>query len=682
MKRIVLFLAVFIPGILIGQASLNMTLQSSWDEPGLPSFGSFKYNDIWGYTDCEGREYAILGSLRYIHFFDITDPAEPVEVYRHDTGSNSIWRDFKTYRDYAYAVAEQGSPGLLVFDLSQLPDTVLLARQLTDRFTSAHNIYIDEAAGRLYTAGSNGLSGGTQIYNLKQNPGNPVFLANVPLPLGYIHDIHVRNNIGYCSHGQNGLAIYDFSNPNQLRQLGSLTSYPQQGYNHSSWLSEDGNQLVMADETFGTSLKLLDVSDPGNVEVLSLFRSALLAPTHTNSIAHNPFIRGQYAVVSYYDDGVQVFDMANPDSIKQVAYYDTYPQGQSYSADGCWGVYPFFPSGNIIASDITNGLFILSADSIDWAPIPLPEKPEAMLPDTAFTYCGEVPPAISTSSEGAHYTWYLNGEVLPNSNSQIIDIQEGGFYQVEVSNGICSSLSNEWEVILGQPAIPDFQLDVPSPLCAGADTIFLQIPEGSGQTYILSSPGGSIDTIQGLTALTESGAYGLEVTTADCELLLQPLVEASYLEPQPPAVTVEEDLLTASMAGFYQWYLDGEPISGANGQSYEVQEPGTYSVGIRDANGCIAFSEDIPVSTLNSSRALEWLSLRVFPNPVGDWLQVRSPVPLQAVQLYSAEGGLLWYFAPTGKLEVRVETRHLPAGVYILRLTGPGSRHQELIIKL
>ena len=67
----------------------------------------------------------------------------------------------------------------------------------------------------------------------------------------------------------------------------------------------------------------------------------------------------------YYMDGVQVYDITDTSNPVRVGYYDTYPDngatffGSAY--EGCWGVYPFLPSGNIIASDITYGLFVLSS---------------------------------------------------------------------------------------------------------------------------------------------------------------------------------------------------------------------------------------------------------------------------------------------------------------------------------
>jgi hypothetical protein len=57
--------------------------------------------------------------------------------------------------------------------------------------------------------------------------------------------------------------------------------------------------------------------------------------------------------------------MSNPRKPKVHAYFDTYHQNATgdYSGfKGCWGVYPFFPSGNIAASDMTNGLFMIRYD--------------------------------------------------------------------------------------------------------------------------------------------------------------------------------------------------------------------------------------------------------------------------------------------------------------------------------
>jgi hypothetical protein len=43
----------------------------------------------------------------------------------------------------------------------------------------------------------------------------------------------------------------------------------------------------------------------------------------------------------------------------EVGYFDTYPANNNTAFNGVWNVYPYFPSGNIIISDINNGFFVI-----------------------------------------------------------------------------------------------------------------------------------------------------------------------------------------------------------------------------------------------------------------------------------------------------------------------------------
>ena len=95
------------------------------------------------------------------------------------------------------------------------------------------------------------------------------------------------------------------------------------------------------------------------------------------AIAHNPFIVDTLTFISYYHDGLQVWSIADPANPVHVGYFDTDTTiggGSNYPGfEGCWGTYPFFPSGTIIASDRDNGLFTVTLDG--WVPPPPPPLP-------------------------------------------------------------------------------------------------------------------------------------------------------------------------------------------------------------------------------------------------------------------------------------------------------------------
>jgi len=91
------------------------------------------------------------------------------------------------------------------------------------------------------------------------------------------------------------------------------------------------------------------------------------------SIAHNLMIKDDLVYISYYQDGLQVFDISNPVNPIQVAYYDTYMPENTGGYAGAWGIYAFLPSGNILISDVQSGLFVLEMNLVQEQEIDLNE---------------------------------------------------------------------------------------------------------------------------------------------------------------------------------------------------------------------------------------------------------------------------------------------------------------------
>jgi hypothetical protein len=148
----------------------------------------------------------------------------------------------------------------------------------------------------------------------------------------------------------------DLTNLNSQKLLGVIANYSQRGANHSSWLNEKGNLLMFTDENQGSPIKIFDISDISNPRQIVYFNS------HPNALPHNAYWKKNTAVVSSYEDGVYVYDLTDVNNPKVHAYYDTYPlnaDGVYSGFHGCWGVWPYLPSGNIIASDISEGLFVM-----------------------------------------------------------------------------------------------------------------------------------------------------------------------------------------------------------------------------------------------------------------------------------------------------------------------------------
>jgi choice-of-anchor B domain-containing protein len=357
-------------------AAWNMTFHDNWESP-IPGA---RYNDCWGYVDSAGREYGIFGSNKSTHFLDVSNPDSIIHIASFDGRNlNTVWRDFKVWNQYAFGVSDGGGGSLQIFDLQYLPDSVVKIYDEDSLGSSTHNIQMWRS--ELYMIDNKGSGPGG-------NYRNPLRVVDVsdpyaPKTIGGLltqsynsaHDIYVWHDTVYLSvYGgttKKGLQVFDFSSPAFPQLIGSLTSYPDDGLNHASWGSPDRQTLVMSDEIHGAALKTVDISDLSNMITLATFQ------TFPGAIAHNPFIVDTLVFVSYYHDGVQVWSINDPANPLHVGYYDTDTtrgNGSNYSGfEGCWGVYPFFPSGTILASDRDNGLFTITLDG--WIPPPTPPLP-------------------------------------------------------------------------------------------------------------------------------------------------------------------------------------------------------------------------------------------------------------------------------------------------------------------
>lgn len=350
----------------------SLELIFHWDDPSIePSdLGENRYNEVFGFV-VNDEEYAVIGSTKGAHIFSLEDENEQELAFIEGsaTGTEVIHRDFDVYQNYLYMVSDQGATSTLqIIDLSALPEKVEVVYDTNEYIIRSHNIFIDKERARMYSCGGalSGLIPGLakandlSVYSL-EDPTHPKLLLDCREQLGfwrnigYIHDIYVRNDTAYCNAGPRGMFVVDFSSLTDVKLLGSLRNYDQRGYNHQGYLHPTRAFYAMTDETHGTDIKMVDVSDFKEMEVVDFFNSGI---SEDFSVAHNVLFKGDYLYVSYYYDGVYVFDVSDPYNVKALYSYDTNEEEPTNDFNGCWGVYPFLPSGKILASDMINGLFV------------------------------------------------------------------------------------------------------------------------------------------------------------------------------------------------------------------------------------------------------------------------------------------------------------------------------------
>ncbi len=349
MKRLLLVFA-FAFYSLLSFAQLNMSLLAQ-----LPLNGKGDGSDIWGYVDEMGNEYALVGMEDGVSVVDVTNATNPVEVFWVN-GAQTMWRDLKTWNDKAY-ITNEGGNGLMIIDLAPLPGSTSLSvtnyTGSTYPFTTAHNLYIDEN-GYCYIFGANNGEGGAIILDLNVPTTHPNFEVG-RFNTYYLHDGMVRGDTLWGGAINDGfLTVVDVSN--KSNPILMATKVTPSVFTHNAWISDDGQTVFTTDEKSDAYIAAYDVSDLGNITETDRVQSS----PGMNVIPHNVHVIGNFLVTSYYRDGVTIHDASDPNNIIEVGNYDTSPlSGNGFN--GCWGVYPWLPSGNVIASDIEGGLFVLGA---------------------------------------------------------------------------------------------------------------------------------------------------------------------------------------------------------------------------------------------------------------------------------------------------------------------------------
>jgi choice-of-anchor B domain-containing protein len=324
------------------------------------AFGINSGGNICGYA-ANGREYALFGHSKGMSIIDVTNPDSP-RIIHNIAAVESRWREVKTYKQYAYITTEGEGQGLQIVDLSGLPATINVksVKGFSSFLTTiykVHALHIDTAKGNVYLFGGYSIfddgtsSEGATVLSLS-DPWEPKYAGRLIRP--YIHDGYVNNDTLFAANIFAGtLSIVDFKNKTNPIIL-STTNTPNV-FTHNAWISKDGKYIFTTDETPGSYLTAYDVTNLAEPRLVDKIRS----DAQDNAIIHNTHILGQYAVSSWYSEGVIVTDVTRPQNMVHVGQYDTY-NGSLGNYVGCWGVYPYLPSGNLLLSNIEGEFFVVT----------------------------------------------------------------------------------------------------------------------------------------------------------------------------------------------------------------------------------------------------------------------------------------------------------------------------------
>ena len=412
-------------------------------------------NDIWGFYDInDGKEYAIIGLRNGVGVVEVTQPESP-RMVGSVASQSTTWRDIKVYQhydpdssrwdSYAYVTADNAAVGTMVLDLRQLPNSIsILSTDTSD--LRAHNVYlsnVDYSLGvalndvqpYLHIAGSNRQGGAFNTLSLA-DPQNltSVYRNSSSFGSNYSHDVSsmvIRDERKdtqcvipgplcevFFDFNEDNFQIWDKTDNSSPSRLSS-TSYDNVSYVHSGWYTEDNQTVIVHDELdesnygLNTTVRFFELSDLRSPTLISTW----FGPT--GAIDHNGFVRGNRYYMSNYTRGMTVLDISDVTNPVEAGFFDTFPMTDNTLFDGAWGVYPYLPSGVILVSDISSGLYVLRDNTLS-------------------------PEQGSVSFSASNYS-----------------ADEGAFVAVSVDrlDGIEDEVSVSWEIIAGNADSNDISIE-------------------------------------------------------------------------------------------------------------------------------------------------------------------------------------------------------------------------------
>ncbi|MBO0933830.1 T9SS type A sorting domain-containing protein [Fibrella aquatilis] len=295
---------------------------------------------------------------------------------------------------------------------------------------------------------------------------------------------------------------------------------------------------------------------------------------------------------------------------------------------------------------------------------------------------------------GQTYVWLRNGTAIAGATGATYTANLAGDYTVTVTRDACSATSVPTRVSLALQAA----ITGATQLCSGQSvTLVAGNTNGEGPFTYQWRQNGTVLNVLGNTLIVNTGGdYAVTITDSKGLIGVSPVFSVSQ-KPSPNATIAATGQLplqpgtsailsvVAVPTQTYQWFLDGQAITGATGSSYTVTQGGSYAV-LVTRDGCATNSGGYVVGLILATEPIvAGLTLEASPNPTSHLLRVRlmldEPAPA-TLRLFNTMGRQIQthsFSQPQQTHEHQFDVGNVPAGMLLLRAEVG---HKQLTRKL
>lgn len=326
---------------------------------------------------------------------------------------------------------------------------------------------------------------------------------------------------------------------------------------------------------------------------------------------------------------------------------------------------------------ITNTTGCVDLDTMVVTVLPLPAPSITSSGPTSFCLGDSV---TLTAAPATSYQWSTG----PADTLQSITVSTSGSYSVTISNGVgCNSSASQTVTVFSLPPInagPDDStcLSTNVFLMASGGVSYIWHPGSSLSDSTIASPeaGPTVTTTYTVVGTASGGCQNTDSVTITI-----------LGNPGVPTISRGNDTLYCSpTATSYQWYLNGSPISGANGQFYVFTLNGNYYVEVFNSLGCSTVSTIFPVNDVGIGEIPGLTLLNIFPNPTHGTVAIEANITKETdlkLTLVNISGQLIFseeLSNVSGSYKRNIQLENFADGIYFLQLiTNDGIVNQKII---
>ncbi|MCZ6917682.1 MAG: hypothetical protein O7I93_12970 [Gemmatimonadetes bacterium] len=319
--------------------------------------------------------------------------------------------------------------------------------EVLDRVTS--DLWIHGTAAYTGTWGTRTSAAGTFSGNTLNtwdvsNTAAPTLVHSMTIDARTINDVKVSSDgtLGLITHEgsndlQNGITLLDLSNPLAPSVITRTTNTLEPGV-HNAWIEGDYVYLAVDGSSTASGLRILDVSDPSNPNVVAQFYGG-------SSFLHDVYVRDGLAFLSHWNAGLIILDVGSgiaggsPENPVEVSRLPT-QGGQTHNA---W----YWPAGGYVfvgEEDFQSPGIMHVIDVSDmWNPLEV----------ATFRSPGTTPHNfwMDEAQELIYLSWYSNGlHALDVSGQLLGELEEQGreFTGFLYAQGLSSFATQNWAVQL------------------------------------------------------------------------------------------------------------------------------------------------------------------------------------------------------------------------------------------